>query len=131
MRSIHDGILAARLGPPEMVDDEGIRQDFLFPPEFIGFAGHFPGEPILPAVVQIAMGTLLARIFLSDSGASFMLESICRAKFLNKLGPWKSITVHCRKQRSEKYGFDIALTADLKPASTFTLHFASQPSEST
>jgi len=28
--------------------------DFIFPEDFIGFIGHFPGNPILPAFVQVA-----------------------------------------------------------------------------
>jgi 3-hydroxymyristoyl/3-hydroxydecanoyl-(acyl carrier protein) dehydratase len=40
--------------------------EFRFPPSFLGFAGHFPGNPLLPAVLQLAAarygaGRLLGR----------------------------------------------------------------------
>jgi len=34
---------------------------FLFKSDFIGFGGHFPGNPVLPAVVQFSLGLFLAR----------------------------------------------------------------------
>jgi 3-hydroxyacyl-[acyl-carrier-protein] dehydratase len=35
-------------------DGQGeIKASFNFPPDFIGFQGHFPGKPILPGVCKI------------------------------------------------------------------------------
>lgn len=33
---------------------------FSFPPSFCGFSGHFPGNPILPGIVQLAAVRYLA-----------------------------------------------------------------------
>ena len=34
-------------------DDGTLRARFSFPADFLGFQGHFPGEPVLPAVCEI------------------------------------------------------------------------------
>jgi 3-hydroxyacyl-[acyl-carrier-protein] dehydratase len=36
-----------------MADDGTLKARFVFPAEFLGFQGHFPGEPVLPAVCEI------------------------------------------------------------------------------
>lgn len=47
-----------------VVDKEELRLEasgeFRFPADFPGFQGHFPGNPILPAIVQLAMVRFLA-----------------------------------------------------------------------
>jgi len=37
-----------------------VRGEFLFPPDFPPFTGHFPDQPVLPAIVQLAAVRLLA-----------------------------------------------------------------------
>ena len=37
----------------EQADDGTLTARFVFPAEFLGFQGHFPGEPVLPAVCEI------------------------------------------------------------------------------
>jgi 3-hydroxyacyl-[acyl-carrier-protein] dehydratase len=34
-------------------DDGSLTARFVFPPDFLGFQGHFPGNPVLPAVCEI------------------------------------------------------------------------------
>ena len=36
-----------------------VEAELLFPASFIGFKGHFPTRPILPAIIQLAMIRLL------------------------------------------------------------------------
>ena len=52
-------IRAAAVGDIERRADGSIRQRYVFNADFPGFSGHFPGRPILPAVVQIMATTLL------------------------------------------------------------------------
>ncbi len=123
MSSLHDAILAACQGPAEREGDEVVRRRFRFPPEFVGFAGHFPEEPILPAVVQIAMGKLLVEMLQPPSAdRTHTLESVRRAKFLRKVGPDETITAQCTKRGSEGHCFDVALSVDQEPAASFTLY---------
>lgn len=127
MSVIRRGILAARCGPPDITDGVLIRQAFRFPLEFAGFSGHFPSEPILPAVVQIGMGILLVELLLeSDAKDKLVLEFVRQAKFVRKLQPCQAIMAQCRRRGPDERSFDIALTVDQAPASSFTLNFASQ-----
>ena len=44
-------------------DGLSARGTFVFPPEYPGFGGHFPGRPVLPAVAQLgAVRYLVARL---------------------------------------------------------------------
>ncbi len=51
--------LGLRLVNKEELRLEG-SADFQFPADFPGFQGHFPGNPILPAIVQLTMVRFLA-----------------------------------------------------------------------
>lgn len=62
---------------------------FCFPADFIGFAGHFPGQPILPAVLQICM----VRLFWSDVVAPVESLDVVSAKFLKPVLPEQKISV--------------------------------------
>ena len=127
MNTISDGILAARLGPAIREDGQTIRQDFSFPPKFVGFAGHFPEEPILPAVVQIGLGVVLSQALLAEKTGHQRLETVTRAKFLRKLKPDETITAQCtrRARRGPDGGaFDVVLTVDQQQAAAYTLTFS-------
>jgi len=67
-----------------------IAGKFLFSKTFLGFSGHFPGYPILPAVIQIAAVRMLAEIGLKKT---VMLHSIERAKFTNIVQPGNPLTI--------------------------------------
>jgi len=55
-----------------------ITGTFVFPPSFHGFSGHFPGKPILPAVIQLSAVRSLLETAL---GQRFRLRSIDRTRF--------------------------------------------------
>ncbi|WP_051434815.1 hypothetical protein [Desulfonatronum lacustre] len=126
MNTISDGILAARLGPAIREDGQTIRQDFSFPPEFVGFAGHFPEEAILPAVVQIGLGVVLSQALLAEKTGHQRLKTVTRAKFLRKLKPGETITARCsRCARCGPGGgaCNVVLTVDQQQAAAYTLTF--------
>jgi 3-hydroxyacyl-[acyl-carrier-protein] dehydratase len=127
MSAIRRGIMAACCGPSEMEDDNhAVRQFFRFPSDFVGFAGHFPNESILPAVVQIGMGIYLAEVLhRSKSRGKLVLVAVQRAKFMQKLAPEQTIIAHCRRRKGDKNTFDVVLTVNEAPASSFTLAFTS------
>ncbi len=56
----------------------------LFPPIFCGFAGHFPGNPILPAIVQLATVRCLAEQALQKR---LQPETYSRTKFRSMVRP--------------------------------------------
>jgi 3-hydroxyacyl-[acyl-carrier-protein] dehydratase len=55
-----------------------LRARFLFPAEFLGFQGHFPGKPILPAVCQIQA---VLEMLEAWKGKRVTLREIILAKF--------------------------------------------------
>lgn len=65
---------------------------FSFDMDFIGFSGHFPGYPILPAVLQVLLGQLLVE---KQNGGSIQVTRIVKAKFLSEIRPDDLITVQC------------------------------------
>ncbi len=56
MRQIRESMTA-----PLVRENDSCRASFLFKPDFIGFGGHFPDNPVLPAVVQFSLALFLAR----------------------------------------------------------------------
>ena len=61
------------------VDEGGaIRAKFSFPKEFIGFKGHFPGNPVLPGVCEIQAALLM---FEEIKNKNVRLKEIASAKF--------------------------------------------------
>lgn len=95
MSSIREEIEASALGEAEIcasgIEQSGnARRSFCFAPDFIGFSGHFPGMPILPAMLQTLMAQMLAQQAL-PSGAA--LAGVKRAKFARQIGPATVIEV--------------------------------------
>jgi 3-hydroxyacyl-[acyl-carrier-protein] dehydratase len=52
------------------------------------FAGHFPGNPILPAVVQIAAASYFASEL---TGQDLRVAEVPRAKFMHPTGPGQDL----------------------------------------
>lgn len=77
-------------------DDEWQRF-FCFPADFIGFAGHFPGQPILPAILQICM----VRLFWSDVVSPVDSLDVISAKFLKPVLPDQEIMVSLSGEKAE------------------------------
>ena len=68
----------------------------------MGFDGHFPGDPILPAVVQLMAGALA----LEEAGqrldhSGWAVSSVSRAKFIRPVRPGASLCVEGRAEISE------------------------------
>lgn len=92
-----------------------------FPVDFKGFDGHFPGHPILPAVLQIMLGKLVCNVV---AGELLRVTSISRAKFSQEIPPATDIHVAVdRKELSAEntHRFSVKLSVDTMTAATFTL----------
>lgn len=64
--------------------------NFAFPGDFAGFRGHFPGEPVVPAICQVqCVLSLLEKV----RGCAVLLRGIVRGRFLNTVVPDEQITV--------------------------------------
>ncbi len=68
------------------------RAQLAFPADFVGFQGHFPGNPILPGVclVEAVLGVLE-----SAYSKSFTLKKIASAKFREPVKPGQPIQIDC------------------------------------
>lgn len=82
----------------ELQSDQGVwRQRFCFAADSAVFAGHFPGHPVLPAVVQV----LMVQVILEAIGQSAELACVPQAKFLAPLGPDTDILLTLSKGRRD------------------------------
>jgi 3-hydroxyacyl-[acyl-carrier-protein] dehydratase len=66
----------------------------VFTPGFVGFSGHFPGYPVLAAILAVYSGWLLAEI---SQKQEMELCSIKRAKFMAPILPYEKLEVSLKK----------------------------------
>jgi len=65
----------------------------LLDPAFVGFAGHFPGAPVLPAMCHVDLAVRAASL---AAGATLELVEIERARFTRRVGPGEEMTIRVR-----------------------------------
>ncbi|MCK5681424.1 hypothetical protein KAI46_11505 [bacterium] len=65
--------------------------------DFIGFSGHFPDFPILPAMLQILFGVIVTEKILATK---LVLKKLDKAKFMLQIKPDEIITVTCKTSHS-------------------------------
>ena len=101
--------------------DTGARR-YRFGPGFIGFSGHFPGNPILPAIVQIRAVVSLAEV---EGGKALRLAAVRSAKFLAPIRPDEDVWIRYRRRVDS--GMDICdatLSVAGKTVAAFQLELA-------
>lgn len=115
---MREEIEKSALGPIELAAGAG-RRSFRFTEDFIGFGGHFPGYPILPAVLQTLMAQTLAEQLVEGPLLFMALE---RAKFTHQLRPGDQIdvSVSCREKQGQLHCASELWLAG-KRAASFTL----------
>ena len=122
MSTLRDEIFASADGQARSLEG-GRGHELTFCPgrDFIGFSGHFPGHPILPAFVQLLMGQCALQI---RSGRKWRLRKVERAKFMKTIPPGQAVKVCWREQPLEDglRGSFTLLVGDQKMAS-FTAEF--------
>lgn len=112
-------IRGAAVGGLEPLRDGSFRRRYVFGPEFPGFAGHFPGRPILPAVLQIMAASLQAE---EAAGRPLAPAAIERAKFVSIVGPGALVEISCRPAPGPAADrWEIRIDADRQPAASFLL----------
>ncbi len=62
--------------------------EFVFPPEFCGFAGHFPGNPIVPGIAQI-----MAVLYACGGAPPAALLAVKSCKFFRPVSPGERICI--------------------------------------
>lgn len=92
----------------ELVPGESIRTSFWIDPEREIFAGHFPGEPVLPGVYTVECMAQTADILLLSceryAGKVPLFLGIDAVKFCSKIVPGDTIEIRAwmAKERPEK-----------------------------
>jgi 3-hydroxyacyl-[acyl-carrier-protein] dehydratase len=94
---------------------------FCFDRDFIGFSGHFPGYPILPAVLQL----LLAQLCIEEQkGCKISITSIEKAKFLSEIRPDETISIQCADaDTGDSQRMKVKIMSKDKVLSIFNLYF--------
>ena len=73
---------------PGIAEDGSRMASFRFPPEFIGFQGHFPGKSILPGACQLQC---LLSLLENSCGNALALKEIVLAKYISPVLPDQEI----------------------------------------
>ncbi len=112
---------ASDVGPLQVIDAHTITRNYVFGSTFIGFAGHFPSYPILPAFVQIMTALELAA---EQIGQPVELTAVKNAKFLQEIRPDQEISVQCRERPVDgRAGCEVTIRLGDKVASKFVMTF--------
>ena len=76
--------------------DEGkLVARFVFPENFIGFQGHFPGRPILPGVCKIQALLLILRTWHKKK---IRLKEVVLSKFFSPVSCGEELIFECQQQ---------------------------------
>ena len=90
--------IAQHMSGLDAVAEDEATATFLFPRDFIGFQGHFPGEPILPGVCEIEAVLVMLGTLKSQQ---LRLMAIKLAKFKAPVGSDEEIEIRCEIKREE------------------------------
>ena len=121
MNKLRQAIVLSAIGKKTEDGTGVITRRYRFKPNFIGFRGHFPGYPILPAFVQILTAMTLIE---EHTKCRIELASVEKAKFHLPLTPVLEIEVTCaRRQVHDKSICDSRLTVTEGLASSFRFTF--------
>ena len=119
MNRVRAEVEASAMGQVERLDAHTVKKLYRFGESFVGFEGHFPGDPVLPAFVQILMGlSLVAEVF----PGGHELSGVTGAKFHLPIRPNVEIQVECHDLTEGQRGrYRIRLTVLDRIASVFDL----------
>jgi 3-hydroxyacyl-[acyl-carrier-protein] dehydratase len=122
MNKLRQAIVSSAIGQSTQDATRVVTRCYRFKPDFIGFQGHFPGYPILPAFVQI-----LTAITTIEEHKKCRLElaTVEKAKFHIALHPDLEIEVTCaQRQVHDKSICEASLSVSKGLASSFRFSFA-------
>ncbi len=104
---------------PARKTDRGWEKEYVFPQSFLGFQGHFPGKPVLPAVVQIM---IFRESIAEELAQPLEIVKMTRAKFLKVISTDVSVTATWTlKETDEGFLCRCLLESEGERASSFNL----------
>ncbi len=74
---------------------------FVFPPDYVGFQGHFPGNPVLPGVCMVEAA--LAMLAATGLGAVRLMQMVS-AKWFAPVRPGETLTFRATFSNDETEG---------------------------
>ena len=95
MNALWREIRASAAGDLARTGPDTVSRRYRFAPGFIGFSGHFPGNPILPAIVQVCAVVCLAE---EECGKALRLAAVRSAKFLSPIRPDEEVSIRYRRR---------------------------------
>ena len=96
--TMRNSIMAARTSGPARQPDGAALFEFRFGAADLTFAGHFPGQPILPGVFQLEMARMAAEWVLN---CALTVREISRAKFLAPILPEQFVRMELKLSESD------------------------------
>jgi 3-hydroxyacyl-[acyl-carrier-protein] dehydratase len=96
---------------------------FVFPAEFLGFQGHFPGRPVLPAVCEIQGAIAMLEAW---KKTEVVLREIMLAKFSAPVTCDEEVAYACSMEMEDRDGAVVkaTLAKDGKRVARFKLRVA-------
>jgi 3-hydroxyacyl-[acyl-carrier-protein] dehydratase len=121
MNNLRTSIKSSALEPVQEAAPGTFLQSYRFNSEFIGFSGHFPGHPILPAFVQVFMVMIMAE---AVEGRPLKFLTLEKAKFQKEVFPGQEIKIEYREKiTGGKKKVEAALKVAENQAASFQLTF--------
>lgn len=102
-------------------DHECAQHQYAFPQHFLGFQGHFPEYPVLPAVIQCCLGINASSLLCKKN---LCLVGISKAKYKQQLIPdmaFEVRAVYKKNTQPEDLHFSIKITAETGLIASFHL----------
>jgi 3-hydroxyacyl-[acyl-carrier-protein] dehydratase len=122
MSALRKGIDASAMEAAAEARTETGARRYRFDPGFIGFSGHFPGNPVLPAIVQIRAAVSLAE---EEGGKTLRLSAVRSAKFLAPIRPDEDVWIRVRRRVGSGTDIcDATLSVAGKTVAAFQLELA-------
>lgn len=122
MNALRQGIEAAAIHGSTSVGPDTAARRYRFSADFVGFRGHFPGDAILPAIVQLQAVVALAQEL---AGIPLRLTAVPSAKFLSPIRLGEDVEVRYLHRSTSGGGrYDATLTIADRTVSSFSLELA-------
>lgn len=124
MNPLRRGIRASAAGDFARTGPGTVVRCYRFAPGFIGFSGHFPDNPVLPAIVQVCAVVSLAE---EESGKSLRVAAVRSAKFLSPILPDEEVSIRYRRHvDSGEDNCDATLSVAGKTSAAFQLRLTEE-----
>lgn len=124
MDKLRSAIRLSALGPVREREPGTFIRSYCFAPDFIGFSGHFPGYPILPAFVQILTVLTMAE---ETKGRPVKVLTLEKAKFQKEVFPGQEIKIELRERITKgKKKIEATLMVAENQTASFLLTFSEE-----